>query len=404
MKRTLTLACAILTVALMLVPASPADAAMIDIAAAGVSSMYIGSGAPADAVNGVGLTGDNHDTTNWHTGWLSNTGDTDDGFFLIDLKANYQLDATSSLKFWNGRWTSGTSGFKQVKFYLSDDGLNWVEKTATIRDSDGDASTYMPTSTASGFDGTIDFGANATARYIKIQADDSGGNGNWGATRTALCEIQAFGTATGQDPVLSDRITPTGATASSNYGSALPVEAVDGTGLTGTGDEHQGGFDKGWMTLGSNTGHITIDLGDSKTIQGMKIWNIAGNTVDGTADSVDPPRGMRTADIFVSNNGSDWTQVFDNIEIPMGDDSDNASSDYYDSPFVLNTQTAITGQWRYVKISNEGNANPNWGDPSYTGLGEVQLFETFVPEPATMGLLGLGFAGMAALRRRRRRA
>ena len=38
------------------------------------------------------------------------------------------------------------------------------------------------------------------------------------------------------------------------------------------------------------------------------------------------------------------------------------------------------------------------------GSGDRVFIFRMVPEPATMGLLGLGFAGMAVLRRRRRNA
>ena len=44
-------------------------------------------------------------------------------------------------------------------------------------------------------------------------------------------------------------------------------------------------------------------------------------------------------------------------------------------------------------VSNEGDGGSGSSN---------RVFQFIIPEPATMGMLGLGFAGLAALRRRRK--
>ena len=96
------------------------------------------------------------------------------------------------------------------------------------------------------------------------------------------------------------------------------------------------------------------------------------------------------------------------IEIPMGDDSTDTGSDFYDSPLVLDTRTAISGVWRYVRIANVSGSTGYWGGlNNRLGLAEVQLFETYtvaapggaIPEPAGLGIAGLI---LVTLKRRRR--
>jgi hypothetical protein len=89
---------------------------------------------------------------------------------------------------------------------------------------------------------------------------------------------------------------------------------------------------------------------------------------------------MRKIDVLVANsaNFSDAVTAFDNLEIPCGGNEDNAVSKY-DSPFLLDTRTAISGQYRYVRITNSGNSPANYGSTSYSGISEVQFFEAYYP-------------------------
>ena len=86
--------------------------------------------------------------------------------------------------------------------------------------------------------------------------------------------------------------------------------------------------------------------------------------------------------------------------------------------FVVYDVTTIVNDWLVNGAANYGfyafhhtseSDTRSVFTSEWTGTNESTavnpvLFIDYVPEPATMGLLGLGFAGMAVLRRRRRRA
>ena len=111
----------------------------------------------------------------------------------------------------------------------------------------------------------------------------------------------------------------------------------------------------------------------------------------------------------------DYTRMLD--ETASGSDMAthiNGSFASAASSFLVFDMTDMVKEWLLDGESNFGayvfHDGGNWpsmsesnSDTSGTTLNPV-LFIDYVPEPATMGLLGLGFAGMAALRRRRRRA
>jgi hypothetical protein len=337
---------------------------------------------PVKAVDGTGMSGSMHSDTAHNTQWMTWTNVSGE-YFVLDLHANVAIEATGSLKFWNNRWSTDV-GMRQVKFYTSQDYRTWTLRAATIKGKDGSVTNVMPRNTAAGFDGTVDLGAGVTARYIKIVADGASGVGNWGhASYVGLAEIEAFGWPAPSPSVTNRIATVTATTPNATHSAASG--AVDGTGLSGM--QHSDGWDKGWMTSDGATGTLNIDLGAPRTIQGLLIWNLVDRGVYCGA-------AMRTIDIQVAAQPdySDAVTVFDNLEIPCGGNEDNAVSKY-DSPFLLDTSTAIVSPYRYVRITSVGNGSPNYGNntggPGYCGLAEVQIFETYVPavSPAPKGTM-----------------
>ena len=335
------------------------------------ASHWYGSGecVPVKAVDGTGLSGGAH-ASNYDQQWMAESGAIDGNYIVLDLHANVAIEATGALKFWNNKYAA-TIGMRRAKFYTSDDYITWTERTATIKDKNGAVTSLLPQSTGTGFDGTVDLGAGVTARYIKIVADGASGTGNWGhGSWVGLAEVEAYGWSAAT-PSVSNRITTVSALASSTGtagGSA--AAAVNGSGLTGM--SHNDGYGEAWLASAVQA-QLDIDLGAARTIQGIRIWNLAHRTGHAKA-------AMRKIDVLVANsaNFSDAVTAFDNLEIPCGGNEDNAVSKY-DSPFLLDTRTAISGQYRYVRITNSGNSPANYGSTSYSGISEVQFFEAYYP-------------------------
>ena len=98
-------------------------------------------------------------------------------------------------------------------------------------------------------------------------------------------------------------------------------------------------------------------------------------------------------------NDKDSTNV-DGSGNPVSEGFDAYADGYNADPHIMMTWTGVKAalneseDYYEIKLFVKRTGN-------YTALNAVNLT---IPEPATMGLLGLGFAGMAVLRRRRRRA
>ncbi len=336
------------------------------------ASHWYGTGecVPVKAVDGTGLSAGAH-AANYDQQWMAESGAIDGNYIVLDLHSNVVIEATGSLKFWNNKY-SANIGMRRVKFYTSQDHIAWTERSATIKDKNGTVTNLLPQSTGTGFDGTVDFGSGVVARYVKIVADGASGTGNWGhGTWVGLAEVEVYGWLT-DSPSVSARITPVTALASSTAtvgGSA--AAAVNGSGLTGM--NHSDGYGSAWLAnVVSAT--LDVDLGAAKTIQGIRIWNLANRTGHCNA-------AMRKIDILVAN-ASDFSgavTVFNDLEIPCGGNEDNGLGQYYDSPLLLDTRTAIGGQYRYVRITNVGNSPANYGSGTYSGVSEVQFFENCYP-------------------------
>jgi hypothetical protein len=203
-------------------------------------------------------------------------------------------------------------------------------------------------------------------------------------------------------------ITGVTATASSNYDSYPLSRTVDGSGLYGTSTPFKDHyaitanqqFDS-WLSNGTQTATLTYNLGQVYGLDEIHLWNYndarSGNAGTGAfGDYKNFGRGIRQADIWLSNDGTNYTLWQADVIFPDAP----ASSTY--TGFDLETvasKTFTTEQARYIQIRTDNNW-ANGTNSGYTGLAEVQFFGA-IPEPATIASV-LGLGSLALLRRRRR--
>ena len=193
-------------------------------------------------------------------------------------------------------------------------------------------------------------------------------------------------------------LTPVGATASSEFNGADPgtraVNTINGLGLSvnspaGTHDNNPDA-ETMWhsQVLASPADaaneFITFDLGAPYDLTGAYIWNFNQLSGDNNATA----RGVQGFDLLTSPDNSTFATA-----ISGGTLAQAGGSNAEPAQFVPFTAAAA----RYVTI----DVNSNFDGPfnNVVGLSEVRFQGTAVPEPAALGLLGLG--GLALLRRRR---
>lgn len=350
---------------------------------ASASSFYNSTVLPIFAVNGAGLYGIAHTNIYLNVVWQSKAASPIDGeYFIIDLKKNYRLDPTNTLRAWNCNVLSGTDiGIRAATFSYSLDSLTFTDIAGVTTDS-----TNFPTTTFDQATGlatysnynTVNFNASLTARYIKIRVNGGQGVGNYGYPGVVgLSEVQAFG-AFVSDPTnfLGAQITVSNATASSGYAPPYgnATNLINSSGLTGL--RHDTASTSMWFAADGVT-NVTIDfdLGMPKNLGAVRIWNCNQPTVpyDGTR------KGMRMLDILVSDDPTFTTGVITNyndIELLIAP----AENGVYDNPQIIDMKR-VSG--RYVRLSTVGNSNPNWGG-NYTALSEAQFFQAVPVARGTM--------------------
>ncbi len=175
------------------------------------------------------------------------------------------------------------------------------------------------------------------------------------------------------------------------------------------------------VEMGALTGLAKDAQGTRSYTTGGYLTNSAGNEADLFADLV-PLVGDNVVDFAINptdgnlyflsidetNNKAylsavslTWGDLGDNVECSYVDLDTEATAQYLDITYNNGTDTTLASNARGLGFGEDGSVlyvavNAYDDDPARVFI--------LVPEPATMGLLGLGFAGMAALRRRRRKA
>lgn len=178
---------------------------------------------------------------------------------------------------------------------------------------------------------------------------------------------------------LAELVTPIGASASSTFGSRTPTLTIDGSGLDpvptnvlaknhNESPETGGGM---WLTNGTSTGSITFDLGQTRPIDLLHVWNYAEVASSNAANFT--TRGARNVTVYIDNNPNPTTLVQSfvfaqatpaNSTTFVGVDQWGAD---YNTP-VANYALSAPVAGRYVRF----DITSNYGDP-YMGLSEVRF-------------------------------
>lgn len=189
-------------------------------------------------------------------------------------------------------------------------------------------------------------------------------------------------------------------TASNSGFDRAAIHVVDGSGLDALGQHTNAPDGTMWdantfspsLTTGptDTDPSITFDLGSEYALTSFNVWNF--NSFDTFNGIPFTARGIKNVDISTSNDGSTYTDLgtFLFSQAP-------GTSDYLGELISLNVTTQFV---RFNNLTNYAN-DLTFG----VGLSEVQFFgsntSTNVPEPATIALFSLGFAGMAFGKRRK---
>ncbi len=167
-------------------------------------------------------------------------------------------------------------------------------------------------------------------------------------------------------------------------GSGFTNNPVTAASLSATG----GPNDLHWLSARgyADDQYITFDLGAEYNLTATYIWNYAFPGNDRWN------RGVKQFDVVGA--GSD--KVFDsNIATDLvltagGEDATEAAQ----------TLALAASSVRYIRFEIDTNQAESTASNTLTGLSEVRFEGTVIPEPATLGLIGVFGGGMLFIRRR----
>lgn len=199
----------------------------------------------------------------------------------------------------------------------------------------------------------FDFTGNA-ARYVRFQITEShGATGNVG-----LAEIQFFGGVSdaGEEVPVIDASTSVG------NGAAGLINVYNGSGLDGESVFHDNFGSNRYTSNFNTTPTLDFELAELVRLGKINVWNFtAGQQTD---------RGIREARILTSVDGLDFQDqgVF---EFRRG----SSTQTHFDA--IDLRERAIDARFVRLEVIS------NWGDSSFTGLGELKFFGTSFSQAPT---------------------
>ncbi len=170
-------------------------------------------------------------------------------------------------------------------------------------------------------------------------------------------------------PTLGEAIAPTAVQASSSDTGSAAVNLINGSGLRDVDfddlNEHRGNPSFLWRTAkGENQSWLEFDFGRPQKLSTICIWNYN--------DTWHTNQGVRKMNISAWTQETGWQKIRADQQVDLAEGGDG-----YDEPTIIRLDAPTTAQ----KIRFD--ALTNFGDPDYTGLGEVQFFTSAGPQAAS---------------------